>query len=180
MGANQFRKDFVNNYIKPSKGDVVLDVGCGPADILKHLPDVEYYGLDISSRYINSAKAKFGGSGNFYCSTLNVDILKRLPKCDIVIAIGVLHHLDDETAQNVVSLAYKALRPQGRFVTCDPCFDVGQNSCAKFLISKDRGQHVRTAEEYYSVASGSFKQVNGTLKHKTFIPYTHWFMECTK
>lgn len=38
---------FIDTYVRPKSGDKLLDIGCGPADILNFLPDVEYYGFDI-------------------------------------------------------------------------------------------------------------------------------------
>ena len=43
---------YLAEYVKPVRGEKVLDIGCGPADILAQLPDVDYTGLDISPDYI--------------------------------------------------------------------------------------------------------------------------------
>ena len=48
-------------------GDKVLDIGCGLGDVLSYLPAVEYYGIDISERYIDFAKKKYRHSGSFSC-----------------------------------------------------------------------------------------------------------------
>ena len=43
---------FYKPYIRAKKNDVILDIGCGPAEVLDYLPeDVQYYGFDFSSRY---------------------------------------------------------------------------------------------------------------------------------
>ena len=76
----------------------ILDVGCGPADILAYLPNVDYWGFDISEAYIERAGNAFGTRGHFNCKQLQVDDLDELPKFDVVLAIGLLHHIDDQVA----------------------------------------------------------------------------------
>ena len=38
--------------------DAVLDVGCGPADVLRYLPEVDYVGIDRSSTYVPEASRR--------------------------------------------------------------------------------------------------------------------------
>ena len=45
----------VNEYIQPTPGCSVLDVGCGPAAILDLLHDVNYIGLDHNPNNIATA-----------------------------------------------------------------------------------------------------------------------------
>ena len=179
MGAKEGWSLLVNNYIRPKNGDVILDIGCGPADILEHLPNVEYWGFDISEEYINKAKKKYGSKGKFFSRMLSISDIEQMPKFDLVIACGVLHHVDNKTACDLFNLAYIALKPGGRFVTVDPCFTSDQNPIAGFLISKDRGKHVRDSSGYESLALSTFAKVVVSVKHKIWIPYTHCYMECT-
>lgn len=58
--------EYVNRYVKPKDGDYVLDIGCGPADILEFLPKVKYYGFDSNSKYIDNAKKDLATAGIFF------------------------------------------------------------------------------------------------------------------
>lgn len=181
MGAHKVRKEFVDEFVRPEPGARILDLGCGTAEILSYLPNsVSYYGYDISPQYIAAAKAQYGSRGNFYCRILSASELSELPKFDIVLAIGVLHHLNDDEATHFFALAHSALRSQGRVVTIDPCLADDQHFLARYIIKKDRGQNVRTKSEYTSLASKVFSQSKGILRHRKWIPYTHWIMECLK
>ena len=180
MGAHQARKSFVANYVKPFPGMKVLDVGCGPADILAYLPNVNYWGFDISDYYINQARRRFGKLGQFQCRQLEVNDLESLPFFDVVLAIGLIHHLDDAVALEVVQLASKALKPGGRLLTIDPCLDPSQNPVARFLIRHDRGQNVRDRAGYDALAKAVFESPRIVVQHRAWIPYTHCFMECQK
>lgn len=181
MGAARLRAEFVRDFIRPVPGMRILDIGCGTADILNFLPDdVQYWGYDISAPYIEAAKARFGGRGHFECALLDTERVDELPPFDLAMAAGVLHHLDDEQAKSLFRLAERALKPDGRLVTTDPCFAVGQNPIARFLISRDRGQNVRTSEAYRALPSSVFGQVHGVLRHRSWVPYTRWLMECRR
>ena len=57
----------IKNYLRPSIGDRILDIGCGPADLLSYLPQVEYIGFDANSKYISDAKRRYGNQGTFIC-----------------------------------------------------------------------------------------------------------------
>lgn len=180
MGAKRLRKYFVDEYIRPFPRLRVLDIGCGPGDLLGSLSDVVYWGFDISQPYINHAKLKYGDKGIFICKHLTTDDLGLLPEFDVVIASGLLHHMDDDVAVQCLKLAHQALKPSGRLVTIDPCWQAGQNAIAKFLIHLDRGQNVRNESQYKSLASTVFSVPRVTVRHSTWIPYTHCYMECTK
>lgn len=180
MGAKRRREWIVHDLIRPFPGMRILDLGCGPAEILDSLPaDVAYTGYDMSAEYIEAAKAKFGARGTFHCRLLEEAEAATLEPFDVVMGIGVLHHLDDGTARQFMTLARAGLKPGGRVLTLDACYVPKQNPIARFIISKDRGQHVRDEAGYRALAEGIFTGVAGAVKHWAWIPYTHWSMECS-
>ena len=180
MGAKSFRAQFVKEFVRPIAGCSVLDIGCGPADILAYLPEVDYWGFDVSDAYIARAKTRFGLRGKFVGRILLDSDLSEMPKFDIALALGLLHHLDDESAANVMRLAFMALKPGGRLLTFDPCFDTEQNFVSRLLVGIDRGRNVRTGAEYKSIANAIFESPTVEVRHRDWIPYTHCLMECTR
>ena len=180
MGANQVRTMFVKDFVRPHTGVSILDMGCGPADILDHVTEADYWGFDVSEAYIEQAKKRYGHRGKFYCQQLMASDIEKIPPFDIVLAMGLLHHLDDKTVVNVMRLAYEALKPGGRLLTLDPCLEVGQNPIARFLIRVDRGKNLRSRVEYVTLASTVFTSPRVEVRHKSWIPYTHCFMECIR
>jgi SAM-dependent methyltransferase len=180
IGAQNTRLTYINKYIRPQAGDRILDIGCGPADILDYLPDVEYLGFDMEKKYIDAALKKFGNRGQFIRMKINSDAVKELPAFDIVLAKGVLHHLDDDEAIQLFKLARNTLKPSGRLITIDGCYVEGRSRLEYYLLSKDRGQHIRTKEGYYDLASKVFPNITVSLHHDLLrIPYTHIVMECS-
>jgi SAM-dependent methyltransferase len=180
MGAHRSRQRFVANHVKPFSEMKILDVGCGPADILAYLPDVDYWGYDISESYIANAKAKFGQRGRFNCKQLQLDDLAVLPKFDLVLALGLLHHLDDAVVLTLLQVVREALRPGGRMLSIDPCLDPSQNPIARFLVRNDRGQNVRNEDGYRALAGQVFSSPHVEVHHQAWIPYTHCIMECSR
>lgn len=180
MGAHKARQKFVANFVKPFPGMKVLDIGCGPADILTYLPDVDYWGFDISEAYISQARTKYGERGKFDCKQIHQEDLAGLPQFDMVLALGLLHHLDDAEAMEVMKLSAKALKSGGRLVTIDPVLDETQNCIARFLVRNDRGRNVRDKAGYDALAREVFESPRVVVHHQAWIPYTHCVMECQK
>jgi len=180
MGANSFRKRFVTEFVRCNEGNRIVDLGCGTADILAFLPHVDYQGFDISDDYILAAKKRYGDYGNFQVGILTDNLASEIPKCDIVLVLGVLHHLNNDEVKSLFSVAYSLLKNGGKLVTHDPCYIKNQNPIGRYLVSKDRGTNVRYPEQYEHLAS-CFSHVKCTVRNRWFpTPYTHCFLECEK
>lgn len=160
-------------------GDKVLDVGCGTANILQYLPaGVGYHGFDVSEEYVAAARARFGNRGAFSVQAVSTDAAALPGEFDVVIALGVLHHLTDDEAGALFAMARKSLRPGGRIFTIDGAYVLHQNAIAWLLLKLDRGQHVRSPEQYVAIAQRSFPNARARLIHDFLrIPYTHCIVE---
>lgn len=175
------RGRFAREHIRAREGQRVLDIGCGPADILQWLPRVDYTGFDANPDYITTATKNYGDRGRFYCQRVSEQSLSDHQGFDIVLALGIVHHLDDEEAEKLFRLALVALVPGGRLVTLDGVFVKGQNPIARLIISRDRGEHVRDEAGYRRIADRVFSKVKPAVRSDLLrIPYTHLIMECEK
>ncbi|MDN3492608.1 class I SAM-dependent methyltransferase [Winogradskyella bathintestinalis] len=179
VGGYRARKLFVENNVKIKPGQKILDIGCGPGDILEFLPKVDYTGIDLDANYIAQAKKKYGNKGQFKCAGVDGLDLEENHTFDIVISAGVLHHLTDEQCFNLFEIAVKALKPNGRFISFDGCYIPNQNKISAYFLRKDRGQFVRTQPEYERLAKTYFSNVVSTIDESYFfIPYTSIIMDC--
>ena len=180
MGGRVGRSDFAGTMVRAVAGTRVLDIGCGTGELLAYLPaGVHYQGWDISDAYVMAARARFGSRAEFRAGLLTEAAVAAEPPYDVVIASAVLHHLDDAHARELAWLARLAVRGGGRFVSIDPVIAAGQHAVARFLISRDRGQHVRTPDEYLALVRPAFSEATGVIRHRRWVPYTHWMMEAT-
>ncbi|KQR13017.1 MULTISPECIES: class I SAM-dependent methyltransferase [Xanthomonas] len=182
LGAHRGRTQLVRDHIRPGQEFTILDIGCGTGEIVPHLPgDSSYHGFDLSPLYIDSAKRRFGQRATFHC----MDIADYQPTdnsklADVVLAIGILHHLDDGIAHKLIEGARSKLKPGGRLITMDGALVEGQSSMARSLILRDRGQNIRTPDEYLALAGKAFDRIKMTIRHDMiYVPYTHCIMECS-
>jgi SAM-dependent methyltransferase len=174
---------FAHEYVRARPGDRILDIGCGPGDLLTSLPvGIHYVGFDKSEPYVRAARARFGDRGTFFCRTVDRAVVNELgaAEFDLVVAHGVLHHLDDFQADEVFALARSALKPGGRFVTADGCYVSGQSRIARYFLDRDRGAHVRTEPAYRLLAARYFVSVESHVRHDTSrVPYTIVYLVCS-
>jgi len=66
LGAESRRRDFAQRFVHAKPGDRVLDIGCVPAHLLAHLPDVEYSGWEPNAAYVAKARKTYGDRGTFH------------------------------------------------------------------------------------------------------------------
>jgi SAM-dependent methyltransferase len=169
----------IGQLFKIRPGQRVLDIGCGPVAILSRLPaDVDYVGLDLDHRYIEEARLRYGNRGSFYVRALTPQAIDDLGTFDVVLSIGVLHHLDDDEADTVFASAAKVLRPDGRLVTVDGAIVKARNPVARVLLKLDRGRHDRSPEAYLALARRYFPDSTAFVFHDLLgVPYTHCLIE---
>ena len=182
IGGNALRRKVIQSHVRAKTCDKIIDIGCGPAQILPWLPDIEYLGFDVNPSYIASAKRKHGNKGTFVVGdTKSLWSDPRFRDADIVIGLGILHHLDDADAEHCIRFAHRALKPTGRFVCLDTCWVSNQGFLSKYIMSKDRGQNVRTEQAYRQLATEVFKNVDAWVDTKPMrIPYVTVVLECEK
>jgi SAM-dependent methyltransferase len=179
VGGERGRRTIVRDYVRPHPGARVLDLGCGPGELVDHLGAVRYVGIDVSDRYIARARHAFGDRAEFRVgdATRLDDDLRDF---DLVLAFGVIHHLDDDGALRLLSVAKAALRRGGRFVSVDPAAVSDDRTLARMLVSWDRGENVRAPDGYKRLADSGFDDVRCEVRRDLLhIPYTHCVLECS-
>lgn len=176
MGAETLRRHFADAHIRVAPGARVLDIGCGPADLLAHLPAVTYIGWEPNPLYVERARARFGDRATFHVGLFGAAEAARLEPVDVAIVSGVLHHMDDAQARTLFGLLHSVLKPGGRVVSVDPARVPGQHPLSRLAVSRDRGRHVRAPGAYLALARDMFPAASGTVAHQAFPPYTRFFM----
>ena len=149
IGGNKLRRWFIQSHVRAKPGDKIIDIGCGPGQIFPWLPSVNYLGLDINPSYIAAANKNYGNKATFV--TGDVETVwndDRFRSADIVIGLGILHHLDDAQASRCIQFAHRCLKERGRFVCLEASWLKDQGFLSRYIMSRDRGQHIRTQESY--------------------------------
>jgi len=174
MSATSFRKNIIKNIIK-KKNPYILDIGCGPGEILETLSDVNYFGFDVNKNHINFAREKYRNKGIFKCSKFSSKKINKKIKFDYVLLLGLLHHLNDKQSYFLLSEIKKVLKKNGMLITLDNIYIKNQNIIAKKLIDLDKGENVRTKKQYLKILDKDFKKIQCKIYVQKFIPYT-WFV----
>lgn len=182
VGIDLAFKKYIREIIKPQSDCRILDIGCGEGYILNFLPeDVRYVGYDMSPAYINYAKEKFGTRGTFINERVSEMTMDSHASFDIVLATGLLHHLNDAEGAELFRIGAACLRPGGVMYTYDNAFLEGQSLLARYISSKDRGQHVRYPDQYREIGLSAFNKVDIIVKHNMIrIPQTICILRCHK
>lgn len=180
VGGSAQAKVLVSEYIRPCIGARILEIGCGPGTIVSYLPQSDYFGFDLSPKYIEMARRRFP-KAHFACERVSQFSLAEEQSFDIVLALGIVHHLEDSEARQLFQTAHDALRPGGKLVTIDGAWVDGQSATARWLLAMDRGEYVRSDSEYVEIASQVFSNVRRNVRHDLLrIPYTHLVLECIR
>jgi cyclopropane fatty-acyl-phospholipid synthase-like methyltransferase len=178
IGGAKRNRVLVRDYICPQPGDRILDIGCGPGSMAPFLPGSDYLGVDASPEYIERAQRRFPQM-RFVCQRVSQYNLVERDHFDIVLALGILHHLDDSEALTLFQIARDALKPGGRLVTIDGVLTDDQPSIVKYLLSRDRGRFVRSEAGYRELAAKVFPNIESSVHHHLLrIPYSLLILKC--
>lgn len=176
-------KLIVDQHIRPSAGQTIIDLGCGTGDLADMLPDsVTYIGIDHNPAYLSPDDLPAGDSQRR--RFVNADLASlgdvSLPQADVSVALGVLHHLSDDQVLQLLHSVAAVTRDGGRFVSIDPVFDPDQRSIARIAMAMDRGRFVRQREHYEMLVRSVFDDVNVIVRSDVNpFPYTHIILEVT-
>jgi cyclopropane fatty-acyl-phospholipid synthase-like methyltransferase len=180
IGGDRRNRILVRDFICPSPGDCILDIGCGPGTMVPYLPPADYVGFDASEEYIGRAKRRFP-EAQFICQKVSQHNVAKREYFDIVLALGILHHLDDAEAATLFQIAHTAMKPGGRLVTIDGVWTEHQSPIAKYLLARDRGRFVRSEAGYRKLAADIFSNVECSVLHDLLrVPYSLMIMKCSR
>lgn len=177
LGADNAIRRYVNEALKPTPGIKMLDVGCGPANILAYLPSLDYTGIDLNEKHIAFARELYGNRGRFIVGNAAEDLRQDEGSFDLINVSALLHHLADDEAVSLFKSLKRLLKPDGRIVTLDNVWLPGQRAAVKLMNNLDSGLHIRTPEGYLQLLNGLGFDVETLVFHDLLrIPYDHIVM----
>jgi len=131
----------------------ILDIGCSTGACGQAIFDMtrdDYVGIDITERYAKYASRTY--ARGTYMAMDGRSLRFEDEHFDVVSFIGVLHHMDDETARRSLDEARRVLKADGVLLVAEPVFTANDLRSNLFL-SIDRGKHIRESSEYEALAS---------------------------
>ena len=139
------------HLLRCDSASIVLDIGCGTGDALRHLTGFSsYLGVDTDARAIRFAEQRWRDRANvrFECRTSTVEDMRVLAPTHVAM-VGLLHHLDDQTALGLLGTLCESSRLV-RAVSLDIVHVPGL-LYNNLIASLDRGRYCRDAEGYVSL-----------------------------
>jgi ubiquinone/menaquinone biosynthesis C-methylase UbiE len=172
-----------NEVLKPESVYKVLDFGCGIGYHSIEFPKSNYLGIEPLESCVRKANAMFSGDNRTFVLGDHRE-LRKIPDSsyDLIIAIGVLHHVDDVVMGEFLTESYRILRDGGRLTTLDPVIHNSQSKISKWVVKRDRGHYVRDEGEYKLPVNSIFR-IEPTVKiynNLLRIPYDHISMTVFK
>ena len=162
-----------------SQEDIWLDLGCGTAEFLAYLPpDMNYVGVDNNSKYIHHAQKRYAQRPNttFICGDWH-DAAKQLnvsAPIKIISLLGLLHHLNDAQAKDVLTLSYNLLSDDGLIFSLDGCPCEESSLFERFFYWIDRGDFIRTESSMRSL----FPREIDTAIHSNWLLVPYKYVLC--
>ncbi len=132
-------------FCRTDSNDRVFDFGCGTGQLLPYLRFSAYVGVDLDASALQRASRSTAPNVRFAQGD-NWDGMYRDLNPNVVLMIGVVHHLPDGDFRSVI----KRLMPAGsrpRIVTVDVSYFPGW-ILNNILSRMDRGRYVRSPREY--------------------------------
>lgn len=174
LGARKARQRLADEHYRIPPGARVLDVGCGPADLLDILPACSYTGVDLNPEHVAAARARYGDRGTFVCSDVANLTADQAGSFDRIIFSGLLHHLDDDIAVGLLQTCKVLLARDGVLVGHEPEYVDGQHPIAKLMKDRDSGQNIRNKDAYLKLFAPLGGQLTVTHHNDLIrIPYNH-------
>jgi len=127
----------------------VLDWGCGPGRVIRHMPAVmgetnRYYGSDYNEAYIRWCAQNLTGI-RFRLNGLMPPLAFADASLDLVYSISIFTHLSERAHKAWVEEMHRVLRPGGLFITTTHGDATMANLTAAELETYRRGEIVERA-----------------------------------
>ena len=177
LGADKAHTRLVNEFLQPRPGIKMLDVGCGPANMIPYLPPLDYTGIDLNEKHIAYARRRYGDRGRFIVGNAAGDLKQNEKEFDLINVSALLHHISDSEAVTLFASLARLLKPGGRIVTIDNVWLPKQRVVVRLINHLDSGTNIRTPEGYVGLLNGSGLDVHTLILNDLLrIPYDHIIM----
>jgi len=181
LGGAEGRKHVADLLFAGLVGKKVLEVGCGPGSWAPYLSHAAAYtGIDWNPRHIETAQLKYGGDSVRFIHGDLADpaLIADIGAPDAVVGIGILHHLDDAIAADLLKRIASLLASGGRYVGIEPVLHAGQNPVARLLKALDSGRNIRTEPAYRALLGTQYAHIGTVIRTDMMrLPYSHCIID---
>jgi len=151
-----------------------LDLGCGTAEFCRCFSPEAYLGIDISEKYITFAKKRCPEYSFILASGQNL-CLQSESFLQILIN-GVIHHLNDDIAGQLLREAHRVLRDEGKLLLIEDIETSSTKLLGKLIHQMDAGDHIRGLEKYERLVNTLFEIEESVTYYSGYCHYGLWLM----
>lgn len=149
IGGTPDKQSILRQNYKSEKR--VVEVGCSIGNIARSLinePDLEYLGLDIDNGALDFARKWFAPYPNFSFSNQSLQqVAATGARFDLVCVTGVLHHVPDDVAQDLLNGARAVAAAGARLLMFDPIpLRPGDGPVYGIIHKLEQGEFLRSPE----------------------------------
>ena len=148
------------------RNETVLDLGCGNGYLAPAFSSKGYLGVDSDPLCIEIAKKTYPKHKFITANATKVDLEKKF---DLVLIVGLIHHLDNKETRNTINVIKRHLKKGGRVLVIEAIPPMDKwNVLGRLIRSVDHGEHVRPLKSYLNILDKQFsvkyaKQVRGGI-----------------
>jgi ubiquinone/menaquinone biosynthesis C-methylase UbiE len=144
----------ITRELQPLSGPV-LDVGCGTGVFAHYFDPTEYLGIDLNPDYIAAAQRRAPQHRFAVMDARRLELPDQSQRRCII--SGLLHHLPDDDAGQVLREVARVLQPGGRVAIWEdiPTQSIW-NPVGPIIHQLDLGDHMRRPEEYLGLIEPHF------------------------
>jgi SAM-dependent methyltransferase len=147
----------------------VLDCGCGTAEFASLFRPELYLGVDVHPGYVAAARRRHPRH------RFEVADLRTWPGSEggfeLVLVNGVLHHLDDAAALELLATARRQLAPGGTLLIIEDVHQDESGPITRLIHGLDHGHHIRDAARWNELVSGVLPIVRAETYASGWCPY---------
>jgi len=164
----------------------VLEIGCAVGNVsmaFRRFPNIIFVGVDLNPNAIAVARSMFRDDPRFkFVAGTAQSLIGREEPFDLVLLAGVLHHVDDDAAVELIDTAAQLLSPAGILIISEPeparAWDPW---LVRFYGRIERGKWVRGRDELIALTRSSRARLVVSDSEESFItPFIFKWPNCVR
>ena len=148
-------KNILEERLNVKSNDLVLDFGCGTGKYCFLFNPEKYVGIDVDKKSIDIAKKKFGKYNFIQIKNNQLEFQENY--FDLILILGVCHHINDQDLAIYLKGLYKVLKKKGKIMIIEPILSKTSTRLNKWMQFVDRGEHFRYEDDLLILMSKNFK-----------------------
>jgi ubiquinone/menaquinone biosynthesis C-methylase UbiE len=148
-------REILNSKIKVSKGEKLLDIGCGTAQFRQYFKEAHYYGIDVNFEYMANAKKSIIG----HFAVMHGDKIAFVNNYfENALCVSAFHHMSDKHVVQTVSEGLRVLKNGGVLHIIDSILPESfiMSPINSIIFHMDRGNFPRKGTSFKNLLSEHF------------------------